>query len=185
MQRCAWAKGDILAKYHDEEWGQPLHNEQLLFELLMLEGMQAGLSWEIILKKRDAYRKAFDGFDPEKIAKYSQHKVESLLENEGIVRNRLKVEAIIQNARAYLDFPLPFGPFVWSFVDGAPQINRWRTAAEVPCKSGTSEALSTALSANGFKFVGTKICYSFMQASGMICDHTLDCACHPHSLTHV
>ena len=176
--RCDWAKTDLSIAYHDAEWGVPLHDDRALFELLILEGVQAGLSWETILRKRAAYRTAFDHFDPQVIADYDQRKVEELLANPGIVRNRLKVVAAIQNARAFLAVQREFCSFdayVWRFVGGQPRKNAWRTLQEVPARTPESDALSRDLSRRGFKFVGSTICYAFMQAVGMVNDHLVAC----------
>jgi DNA-3-methyladenine glycosylase I len=182
MQRCAWAKTELSIAYHDQEWGVPLHDDRALFELLILEGVQAGLSWETILKKRENYRRAFDYFDAQVIAGYDQHKVEALLANPGIIRNRLKINAAIQNARAFLAVQKEFGSFdayLWRFVDGQPKKNQWHTLQEVPARTPKSDILSKDLSKRGFKFVGSTICYAFMQAVGMVNDHTLDCFRYP------
>ncbi|WP_334072735.1 MULTISPECIES: DNA-3-methyladenine glycosylase I [Paenibacillus] len=181
LTRCAWVNADPLyIAYHDEEWGRPLHDDQKLFELLMLEGMQAGLSWYTILKKRETFREAFDGFDPLKIVEYGPEKVEELLQNPGIIRNRLKVQGVITNARIYLDIVKEHGSFagyLWSFVDGSPIVNHWERIGQVPASTPISDAMSKALKKKGMKFVGTTIIYAFMQASGMVNDHTLDCFC--------
>jgi DNA-3-methyladenine glycosylase I len=169
IHRCAWARTDLSIAYHDEEWGVPLHDERGLFEFLILEGAQAGLSWETILKKRDNFRLAFDDFDPRAMAEYDRGKIEELLANPGIIRNRLKIIAAIQNARAFLAVQREFGSFdayVWRFVGGRPRRNRWRWLKQVP---------SQDLSRRGFKFVGSTICYAFMQAVGMVNDHTVRC----------
>lgn len=175
-KRCAWAKTDLSLAYHDREWGVPSHDDRVLFEFLILEGAQAGLSWETILRKRDNYRAAFDNFDATKVAKYNQKKIDRLLQNEGIIRNRLKIAAAIQNARAFLKVQEEFGSFdryLWRFVNDKP-IKRKRGAV-VPVNSALSDALSKDLTRRGFKFVGTTICYSFMQAIGLINDHDLTC----------
>ena len=180
--RCEWANQDgLYTDYHDYEWGTPLHNDQKLFELLILEGAQAGLSWLTILKKRKNYRKAFDRFDPKKIARYKKGKVLELLSNEGIVRNRLKIEATIQNAKAFLAVQKEFGSFnnyIWRFVDGKPKTNAWNTVEEIPPKTMESDAMSKDLSKRGFKFAGSTICYAFMQAAGMVNDHVVNCFCY-------
>ena len=180
--RCAWAGHDKLyQKYHDEEWGVPLHDERGLFEFLILEGAQAGLSWITILRKREHYRAAFDAFDPEHIARYDASKIESLLQNPGIVRNRLKVAAAVNNAQRFLDIQEKFGSFdafIWRFVDGEPKQNTWRSLAEVPARTPESDAMSKELKKRGFKFVGSTICYAHMQATGMVNDHTTDCFRH-------
>jgi len=181
-QRCAWAGNDILyQKYHDEEWGVPLHDDQRLFEFLILEGAQAGLSWITILRKRENYRAAFDDFDPAHIARYDASKIESLLQDPGIVRNRLKVAAAVTNAQRFLDVQEEFGSFgafIWRFVDGEPKQNGWRSLAEIPARTPESDAMSKELKKRGFKFVGSTICYAHMQATGMVNDHTTDCFRH-------
>jgi DNA-3-methyladenine glycosylase I len=179
--RCPWPLRPLDIIYHDTEWGVPLHDDPVLFELLTLEGAQAGLSWSTILAKRENYRKAFDHFDAAKIAKYDARKVASLLQDAGIVRNRLKIAATIANARAFLAVQKEFGSFdafLWSFVGGKPIVNRRRRRGDVPVRTPESDALSNALLARGFKFVGTKICYAFMQASGMVNDHFVTCYRH-------
>jgi DNA-3-methyladenine glycosylase I len=176
--RCAWATTPLSIAYHDTEWGVPVHDDCVLFEFLTLEGAQAGLSWETILKKRDAYRSAFSGFDPRKIARFTPARVERLLQNPGIVRNRLKVESTIINARAFLAVQREFGSFdayAWRFVRRAPLRNQRRALRDVPSRTPESETLSRDLLARGFKFVGSTICYAFMQAVGMVDDHTVDC----------
>jgi len=177
--RCEWARGDPLSiDYHDNEWGVPEHNDRKLFEFLILEGAQAGLSWLTILRKRQNYREAFDHFDARKIAEYDRKKLEELLSNRGIVRNRLKLEAAIQNAKAFLAVQGEFGSFdayIWEFVGGEPRKNAWKTVKEIPSKTGESDAMSRDLTERGFKFVGSIICYAFMQAIGMLNDHTVDC----------
>ena len=178
MPRCPWAKSDLMAAYHDTDWGVPVHDDRLLLEFLILEGAQAGLSWETVLKKRDAYRAAFDNFEAKKIAKYDAGKVASLLQNPGIVRNRLKIAATIQNAKAFLDVQSEFGrfdTFIWRFVDGQPIRNRRRSMADVPSRSDESDAMSKELKRRGFKFAGTTICYALMQATGMVNDHLITC----------
>lgn len=175
-KRCGWARTDLSIAYHDQEWGVPSHDDRLLFEFLILEGAQAGLSWETILRKRDNYRKAFDNFDVAKVARYDQKRIDRLLQNEGIIRNRLKIAAAIQNARAFLKVQQEFGSFdkyLWGFVNNKP-IKRKRGAV-VPVNSPLSDALSKDLTQRGFKFVGTTICYSFMQAIGLINDHDSTC----------
>ena len=178
-QRCQWAGNDPLyQKYHDEEWGVPLHNDQKLFEMLILEGAQAGLSWITILRKRENYRKAFSNFDAKKIAKYDSKKVEQLLLNDGIIRNKLKITSTIQNAKLYLELQKEFGSFdkyIWQFVDFKPVKNNWKSLKEIPPKTNESDAMSKDLKKRGFKFVGSTICYAFMQAVGMVNDHTVDC----------
>ena len=178
MRRCKWATNDLSVRYHDEEWGVPVHDDRTLFEFLILEGAQAGLSWDTILKKRENYRAAFDNFDASKIARYDQRKVQELLGNPGIVRNRLKVSAAIQNARAFLAVREEFGSFdsyIWQFVGGRPRKNAWRSLDEIPAGTSESDAMSRDLKRRGFKFVGATICYAFMQAVGMVNDHTIDC----------
>ena len=178
-KRCGWVGDDPLyLDYHDREWGVPLHDDRQLFEMIILEGAQAGLSWITILKKRENYRLAFNQFDVQKIARYDGRKKRSLMNNAGIVRNRLKIDATIGNARSFLDIVEEHGSFsnyLWDFVDGRPIVNRWRTLSDVPVSTEKSDALSKALKSRGFKFVGTTICYSFMQAVGMVNDHTRDC----------
>lgn len=178
MRRCEWARTELLIAYHDKEWGAPVHSDRLLFEFLILEGAQAGLSWETILRKRNSYRAAFDEFDAAAIAAYDQAKVDDLLANPGIVRNRLKIAASIQNAKAFLDVQSEFGSFdeyVWRFVGGKPKQNRWRSLKDVPARTPESDALSHDLRRRGFKFVGSTICYAFMQAVGMVNDHMVYC----------
>ena len=177
-RRCAWARTDLSIAYHDKEWGVPVHDDRTLFEFLTLEGAQAGLSWETILKKRDAYRRAFAGFDPAAVARFTPARVERLLRDPGIVRNRLKVESTIGNARAFRAVQEEFGSFdsyVWSFVDRAPRVNQWRSLADIPTSTVQSDAVSRDLKRRGFRFVGSTICYAFMQAVGMVNDHTVDC----------
>ena len=180
--RCAWVADDpLLIAYHDREWGTPIHDDNLLFEFLILEGAQAGLSWRTILQKREAYRTAFDGFDPASVATYDANKVDELLANPGIVRNRLKIQAAITNARRFLDIQAEFGSFdafVWAFVDGHPVQNTWHSLGELPAETPVSRAMSRELKARGFKFVGPVICYAFMQAVGMVNDHLVDCFRH-------
>ena len=177
--RCPWCESfDLYRHYHDTEWGVPLRDSRKLFELLILEGAQAGLSWSTVLKKRESYREAFDNFDPKKIAKYDDKKISELLANPGIIRNRLKVAATIGNAKAYLTLEKsgqPFNEFVWSFVKSKPIQKKRRYLNELPARSPESDAMSKALLKAGFKFVGTTICYAFMQASGMINDHLVSC----------
>ena len=178
MPRCTWATTEPAITYHDKEWGIPVHNDRGLFEFLILEGAQAGLSWNTILRKRDNYRKALDGFRPEKIACYGKRDVQRLLGNDGIVRNRLKIAATIENAKRFLEVKKECGSFdayVWSFVGGNPIENRWRTIAEVPARTTESDAMSRDLLRRGFKFVGSTICYAFMQATGMVNDHLVSC----------
>ncbi len=177
--RCQWAGNDPLyQKYHDEEWGVPVHNDQKLFEFLILEGAQAGLSWITILRKRENYRKAFSDFNPKLIAKYDSKKIESLLNNEGIIRNRLKINSAVTNAKLFLEIQKEFGSFdkyLWGFVDGKPLINKRKSLKEIPPKTEISDALSKDLKKRGFKFVGSTICYAFMQAVGLVNDHTTGC----------
>jgi DNA-3-methyladenine glycosylase I len=178
QRRCHWARSPLMVEYHDREWGKPVHDDRVLFEFLMLEGAQAGLSWEIVLNKRENYRRAFDGFDASKIARYDKRKVRVLLGNAGIVRNRLKVAATISNAAAFLAVQREFGSFdryVWQFVGGRPKKNDWKTSRKIPARTAESDALSKDLKARGFRFVGTTICYAFMQAVGMVNDHARDC----------
>ncbi|MFT3741555.1 MAG: DNA-3-methyladenine glycosylase I [Gammaproteobacteria bacterium] len=178
--RCAWVTADqIYMDYHDQEWGKPIFDDKILFEFLVLEGAQAGLSWLTILKKRDNYRKAFDYFDPEKIARYNQNKVEVLLKNPGIIRNRLKIASVITNAKAYLNVVNEWGSFsdyIWHFVNGKPIENHWKTTKSVPIKTIISDQMAKDLKARGFKFVGSTICYAFMQAVGMVNDHIKECS---------
>jgi DNA-3-methyladenine glycosylase I len=177
--RCAWAGTDpIYVKYHDTEWGIPLHDDRKLFEFLLLDGFQAGLSWITILKKRSNYRKAFDHFEPGKMAAYDLYKVKELLANEGIIRNRLKIEAAIQNAKSFLAVQKEFGSFdkyIWQFTGSQTIKNAWKTMTEIPAQTKESVAMSNDLKKRGFKFVGPTICYAFMQAAGMVNDHTVDC----------
>jgi DNA-3-methyladenine glycosylase I len=181
-KRCAWAGGDALyQRYHDTEWGVPLHDDQRLFEFLILEGAQAGLSWITILRKRDNYRAAFDDFDASRIAAYGSNKIESLLQDPGIVRNRLKIQSAIINAQKFLDVQDEFGSFdqfIWQFVDGRPIQNERRSMADIPSSTPESDAMSRELKRRGFKFVGSTICYAHMQATGMVNDHTTDCFRH-------
>ena len=178
MLRCPWATTEPNITYHDQEWGVPVHDDRLLFEFLILEGAQAGLSWTTILKKRDNYRKAFDGFRPEKIARYGARDVQRLLGNSGIVRNQLKIAAAIENAKMFLAVQKEFGTFdayLWSFLGGKPIQKRWRNIAEVPTRTAESNAMSHDLVRRGFKFVGSTICYALMQATGMVNDHLVTC----------
>ncbi len=181
VTRCRWARTPLSIAYHDAEWGVPAHDERILFEFLTLEGAQAGLSWETILKKRAAYRDAFLGFDPARVARFTPARVERLLRNPGIVRNRLKIASAVRNARAVLAIRREFGSFdtyVWGFVGRAPRVNRWRTPQQVPARTPESDVLSRDLVRRGFTFVGSTICYAFMQAVGMVNDHTIDCFRH-------
>lgn len=177
--RCSWATSDPLyERYHDEEWGIPVHDDRRLFEFLILEGAQAGLSWITILRKRGGYEKAFSGFDARKIARYDARKVARLMENEGIVRNRLKIESTVTNARAFLAVQKEFGSFdayIWGFVGGSPRVNRRRGAGDVPASTAESDAMSRDLKKRGFRFVGSTICYAFMQACGLVDDHMKGC----------
>jgi DNA-3-methyladenine glycosylase I len=176
--RCPWAQSDLSIRYHDEEWGVPVHDDRVLFEFLVLEGAQAGLSWETILNKRQNYREAFDGFDAGKVASYGRGKLTRLLQNRGIVRNRLKVASAVQNAKAFLQVQKEFGSFhryIWKFVDGQPRVNAWKRASQVPAQSSQSDAMSKDLKKRGFTFVGSTICYAFMQATGMVNDHVTTC----------
>ncbi len=179
--RCPWAKTEPMIAYHDKEWGVPLHDDRALFELLILEGAQAGLSWSTILNKRENYRAAFHCFDPKKVARYGDRQIATLLADSGIVRNRLKITAAIGNARAFLAVQEEFGSFddyVWRFVNGAPIRNSWRTTQQVPARTPESDALSKDLIQRGFRFAGSTICYGFMQAVGMVNDHLVDCFRH-------
>lgn len=179
-KRCAWASNELSICYHDEEWGVPVHDDRTLFEFLILEGAQAGLSWNTILNKRDNYRCAFDGFDPQRVARYDQRKVKQLLADAGIVRNKLKIAAAIENAKAFLRVQEEFGSFdryIWQFVGGKPRVNKWRSLRQLPARTAESDAMSKDLQRRGFKFVGSTICYAFMQAVGMVNDHTVDCFC--------
>ena len=176
--RCAWARDPRSMAYHDEEWGVPQHDDRVLFEFLVLEGAQAGLSWSTILNKRAAYRRAFDRFDPRKVARYDEKRVEELLANDGIVRNKLKVRSAIQNARALLEVQKEFGSFdryIWQFVNGRARCNRWRRMDQVPPRTAESDAMSRDLQKRGFTFVGSTICYAYMQAVGMVNDHLVSC----------
>jgi DNA-3-methyladenine glycosylase I len=176
--RCAWASVEPHITYHDREWGVPVHDDRVLFEFLVLEGAQAGLSWDTILKKRDRYREVLDGFDPERIARYTQRKLDALLEDPGIVRNRLKIASLPRNARAFLDVQHELGAFdafAWSFVGGTPKVNAWKSKKNVPASTAESDAFSKALKKRGFTFVGSTICYAFMQAVGMVNDHEVSC----------
>jgi DNA-3-methyladenine glycosylase I len=176
--RCHWATSELNIPYHDEEWGVPLHGERELFELLILEGAQAGLSWDTVLKKRARYREVFDGFDVEKVARYDKKKVRELLKDAGIIRNRLKIAATISNAQAFLKVQEEFGSFdayIWRFVGGKPKQNAWKTHKSLPAKTAESDAMSKDLQKRGFRFVGSTICYAFMQATGMVNDHLVEC----------
>ncbi len=183
MTRCAWPKNELAIRYHDEEWGRPVHDDRVLFEFLILEGAQAGLSWDTILKKRERYREVFEGFDPAKVARFRAARIEKLLLDPGIVRNRLKVESAVDNAKAFLKVQREFGSFdayIWRFIDPTgeqkPRVNAWKTMREIPPKTPESDAMSKDLKKRGFRFVGSTICYAFMQAVGMVNDHTAECA---------
>jgi DNA-3-methyladenine glycosylase I len=176
--RCTWANGELSIRYHDEEWGVPVHHDGTLFEFLILEGAQAGLSWNTILNKRDNYRKAFDGFDPERVARFDRRKIDRLLRDPGIVRNRLKIASAVANAKAFLRVQKEFGSFdryIWQFVNGKPQVNALRSPKQLPARTAASDAMSKDLKKRGFNFVGSTICYAFMQAVGMVNDHVIDC----------
>jgi len=185
--RCEWAGSDPLyIAYHDEEWGVPEHDDRRLFEFMLLDGAQAGLSWLTILKKRGNYRKAFDGFDPERVARFGERKMRALLADGGIIRNRLKIRSAIQNAKAYLEVQREFGSFdsyIWRFVGGKPKRNSWRTLSEIPARTPESESMSKDLRRRGFTFVGPVICYAFMQAAGMVNDHVVSCFRHEQVLS--
>jgi DNA-3-methyladenine glycosylase I len=177
--RCPWARNELAIRYHDEEWGVPVHDDRLWFEFITLEGAQAGLSWDTILRKREAYRSAFKGFEPARVAKFGDRDVARLLADEGIVRNRLKINSTIGNAKAFLAVQKEFGSFdeyVWRFVGGRPRVNEWRELKQVPARTVESDAMSKELIGRGFKFVGSTICYAMMQATGMVNDHLVDCA---------
>lgn len=177
--RCPWPLGsELMTRYHDEEWGTPLHDDRKLFEFMVLDSFQAGLSWAIVLRKREDFRKAFAGFDPRKVARFDADRVKTLLQDESIIRNRLKIEAAISNARAFLAVQQEFGSFdryIWQFTGGRTKVNRWRELKEIPARSPESEAMSKDLKARGFRFVGSTICYAFMQAAGMVNDHLVTC----------
>ncbi|HCP22925.1 MAG: DNA-3-methyladenine glycosylase I [SAR202 cluster bacterium] len=178
MDRCEWAGNELMMEYHDKEWGVPLHDDRMLFEFLMLEGAQAGLSWNTILQKRENYRAAFDNFEPSVVAGYGDDKIQSLLADAGIVRNRLKIAATIGNAKAYLSVVEEFGSFddyVWGLAGGTPLVNSWQSMSEIPGKTDVSDHMSNELKKRGFKFVGSTICYAFMQATGMVSDHRVGC----------
>jgi len=184
--RCAWANNELSIRYHDEEWGVPVHDDRTLFEFLILEGAQAGLSWNTILNKRENYRKAFDGFDPARVARYDRRKVERLLRDPGIVRNKLKVASAVGNAKAFLRVQKEFGSFdryVWQFVGGKPRVNSPESMKQVPARTPESDAMSKDLKKRGFRFVGSTICYAFMQAVGMVNDHVVDCFRYKAKLT--
>jgi DNA-3-methyladenine glycosylase I len=178
MNRCTWASNDLNIPYHDTEWGVPVHDDRLFFEFLILEGAQAGLSWDTVLKKRDAYRTAFDNFEPAKVAKYTDAKCTKLLLNEGIIRNRLKIASAVRNAKAFLAVQQEFGSFdvyIWGFVGGKPIVNKLKGHGDVPAKTEVSDAMSKDLKKRGFNFVGSTIMYAFMQATGMVNDHLVTC----------
>lgn len=178
IRRCAWASSDMMIPYHDTEWGVPQHDDNVLFEFLVLEGAQAGLSWSTILAKRDAYRKAFSSFDPRKVAKYGPEKVAQLLGNPGVVRNRMKIESAIRNAKAFLEVQKEFGSFdryIWQFTGGKPIVNSWRSMDRLPAQTPESVSMSKDLLKRGFSFVGPTVCYAFMQAVGMVNDHLVSC----------
>ena len=178
MKRCGWAKNELAIKYHDTEWGVPLHDDRGLFEFLILEGAQAGLSWDTILRKRENYRKAFDGFDVNKVARYTDKRIAKLLQDEGIIRNRLKVASAVSNAKAFLIVQKEFGSFdkyIWAFVDGKPIVNKWKGIGQVPATSSVSDAISKDMKKRGFNFVGSTIIYAHMQATGMVNDHLTSC----------
>ena len=179
--RCAWPSNDLSILYHDCEWGVPQHDDRMLFEFLILEGAQAGLSWDTILRKRENYRAAFDGFDPKKIARYDRRKTARLMRDEGIVRNRLKIASAIRNARAFLAVQKEFGSFdcyIWQFVGGKPRVNAWHLGNKLPARTPESDAMSKDLKKRGFNIVGSTICYAFMQATGMVNDHVVECFCY-------
>ena len=184
--RCPWVSSDpIYIEYHDNEWGKPVHDDRLLFEFLTLESFQAGLSWLTVLKKRENFRKAFSNFEAEKVAKFSPSKIEKLMQDAGIIRNRLKIEAAINNAKIYLKIQKEFGSFdkyIWSFVNGKTVVNNFKTLKDYPAKTALSDAMSEDMGKRGFKFRGSTICYAFMQAVGMVNDHTVDCFCKPLAL---
>jgi DNA-3-methyladenine glycosylase I len=177
--RCAWPANDkLMIAYHDHEWGVPVHDDRKIFEFMVLDAFQAGLSWSTILKKRENFRAAFDHFEPAKIARYDQNKIDELLQNAGIIRNKAKINATVKNAKAFLEIQKEFGTFdryIWQFVGGKPIINKWKTLAEIPAKSAEAEAMSADLKKRGFSFVGPTICYAFMQAAGMVNDHETGC----------
>ena len=176
--RCSWANNELAIRYHDEEWGQPVHNDRVLFEFLILEGAQAGLSWNTILQKRDNYRKAFNEFDPARVARYDRRKMQQLLGNPGIVRNRLKISSAVENAKAFLRVQKEFGSFdsyIWQFVGGKPIVNARQSLKQIPARTAESDAMSKDLKKRGFNFAGSTICYAFMQAVGMVNDHIVDC----------
>jgi DNA-3-methyladenine glycosylase I len=178
MKRCGWAKNELAIQYHDTEWGVPLHDDRGLFEFLILEGAQAGLSWDTILRKRENYRRAFDDFDPEKVVRYTDKRIAKLLQDEGIIRNRLKIASAVSNAKAFLKVQKEFGSFdkyIWAFVDGKPIKNKWKEIGQVPAKTEISDAISKDMKKRGFNFVGSTIIYAHMQATGMVNDHLTTC----------
>jgi DNA-3-methyladenine glycosylase I len=181
LVRCSWASSELMIRYHDEEWGVPVHDDGTLFEFLILEGAQAGLSWETILNKRENYRTAFDSFDASRVARYDRRKMAQLMKNPGIVRNRLKIASTVKNAQVLLQVQEEFGSFdryIWQFVDGRPRVNSWKVRDRVPACTAESDAMSKALKKRGFSFVGSTICYAFMQAVGMVNDHVVQCFRH-------
>jgi DNA-3-methyladenine glycosylase I len=183
--RCRWARNPLAIRYHDEEWGVPQHADRVLFEFLVLEGAQAGLSWDTILKKRQNYRAAFDQFDPQRVANYDGRKIESLLHDPGIVRNKLKILSAVENAKAFLKVQAEFGSFdryIWTFVGGSPRVNSRRSLKQLPARTEQSDAMSKGLRERGFNFVGSTICYAFMEAVGMVNDHAKDCFRYPQLL---
>ena len=179
IKRCSWAgSNEQMQQYHDKEWGVPVHDDRLLFEFLILEGAQAGLSWSTVLAKRDNYKKAFNNFDVKKIIKYEQDKIDKLLLNPGIIRNKLKINSVVINAKAFIEVQKEFGSFdkfIWSFVQGKSIINKWKSTDRLPAKTDISDMMSDVLKKRGFKFIGSTICYAFMQAVGMVNDHAVDC----------
>ena len=180
--RCPWAKGDLYVHYHDEEWGVPVHDDRTLFEFLILEGAQAGLSWSTILNKRENYRKAFDGFHPQQVARYDRCKIQQLMRDPGIVRNQLKIASAVANAKFFVRMQEEFGTFdryIWQFVQGQPRVNSWKAVSQVPARTPESDAMSKDLKRRGFNFVGSTICYAFMQAVGMVNDHLVSCFRYP------
>jgi len=182
LVRCRWATNTLSSRYHDREWGVPQHNDRVLFEFLILEGAQAGLSWDTILRKRANYRAAFHNFDPAKVSRYNSRNVRALLRNDGIVRNRLKIDSAITNAQAFLAVQKQFGSFdryIWQFVGDKPLVNGWRSGQKVPARTAESDAMSKDLKKRGFTFVGSTICYAFMQACGLVNDHVVDCFRYP------
>jgi DNA-3-methyladenine glycosylase I len=184
VPRCSWPSSDLSIAYHDDEWGVPLHDDRKFFEFIALDGAQAGLSWETILRKRENYRKAFDQFDPVKVARYDARRIEKLMNDAGIVRNRLKITSTVTNAKAFLEVQEEFGTFdayIWRFVDGEPKVNTWRTMKQIPAQTKESQIMSKELLGRGFKFVGPTICYAFMQAAGLVNDHLVSCHRHPHN----